>query len=120
MIVPDSQADLIRRLCEGSRTLAELLDVHLSSQGELLPHVYFGDVTRHFVRLMNSGTSADRVEASQIIRQLEASMSSDEHARELVVASFLENLLGSAGLEEIRAVLPPALRHAFEAVEGGA
>jgi hypothetical protein len=111
--LPESQAELVRQLCQSNRGLRTLFEEHLQDQGELLPHVYCGDVTRYFVALVDHGTKDHEAEAVEILGVLEAAMSGDDQVRELIAVSFLENLLGSANLDKIKALLPPRLRTAF-------
>jgi hypothetical protein len=89
-----------------SRFLAHLEHNNL----ELLPHLFFGDLTRFVV----SGFSDEperRGDAEKILVLLEEAMGSpDEAVQNLVSVSFCENLLGEKPLDAIRASMGPRLR----------
>lgn len=78
--------------------LKTLYDEHISEYDELLPHVFFGDLTRHVVALWSSaGTHPSagpaRSELQAILSDLEKGMESpDTDIQELIAVSFLENL----------------------------
>lgn len=71
--------------------LRPLLDSHLHDQfGQLLQHVFFGDVTRYVVEQLHS-SETDVVQ--RVLYFLNSAMeSSDARVKELVLASFLENI----------------------------
>jgi hypothetical protein len=110
---------LIRRIRDEIPGVNDLFKQHLKEQGELLPHVFFGDVTRFFLALVGRHDEAARAASTELMHALEEAMDGDEPVQELVVASFLENLLGDPMLDSIRQHLPPKLRRAFERVEQG-
>jgi hypothetical protein len=78
-------------------TLNLLLEEHTKDNlNENLPHVFFGDVTRHVLSLLFAGSS-DGLEAQRELRNilgyLENTYSAgDEELQELISVSFLENL----------------------------
>jgi hypothetical protein len=78
-------------------TLNLLLEEHVRDNlNEILPHVFFGDVTRHVLSLLfaesSDGLDTQR-ELRDILDYLEDTYSSgDEELRELISVSFLENL----------------------------
>ena len=62
-----------------------LLNDHLADNRELLPHVFFGDLTRYVL--------ADREDRVTLVQCLEDAMSSGKPAiEELVGVSFVENI----------------------------
>ena len=103
-------------LCWRFRELMPLLREHLDDYDTLLPHVLMGDITRWVVRLYQTEPSSS--DLRDVLVFLEESF---EHAtvedRELISASFLENLPreeteGAA----VRRLLGPALRAQLERV----
>ena len=78
--------------------LGELLSEHLQDNfGELLPHLYFGDVSRHLVQLVlrnnDQRPPAAKSELSDLLWELERAFADgDPQVDELLSVSFLENL----------------------------
>jgi hypothetical protein len=97
-------------------SLATLLEEHVHDNlGELLPHVFFGDLTRYILALLmtvNSGGGLEpRRELREMLSFLEESFSSGHpELQELIGTSFLENLprTGEDG-SEIRSMLGSTL-----------
>jgi hypothetical protein len=90
--------------------LMPVLQEHLADYDSLLPHVLMGDVTRWVVQrfLANAGDSTLR----QMLDMFEMAFEKAKfEERELLAASFLENLprAGEEGAG-IRAILGPALQ----------
>ena len=116
--------DFVRDLVRRFPATKAAFDQHLArNQAELLPHVFFGELTRWVVASLEMAPdSDDHKEAKKVLDYLEESMAGeDETVRELIVASFLENLpdRGKPG-GEIAERLGPALREAFVRQRGGA
>ena len=88
----------VKALAKRFPSLNSLLDEHIEDNfGETLPHVFFGDVTRHAVSLFRrvemGGDLGARKELRELLDVLEESfVAGDEPLRELIAASFLENL----------------------------
>jgi hypothetical protein len=100
--------DLLRTLSEVAPALGELRDQHVQEYGELLPHVLFGDVTRWL--LANHPQS-------EVLQALEAaSTSGDADTRELIAASFVENIKPGAEYADLRGALGPRLREMWNAM----
>jgi len=78
--------------------LRYIYDEHIEDYDELLPHVFFGDLTRYVVELYKSilKDTSDKGkwdELEKILTYLENGMSGkDEKVQELIAVSFLENL----------------------------
>ncbi|MBI2387938.1 MAG: hypothetical protein HYV14_18275 [Elusimicrobia bacterium] len=90
---------------------------HLEDNGEALPHVFLGDVTRFVIdsyRTTNTGL------LSRLLDFLERAVSSpDDKLQELVVVSFLENLhQAGEDYEGVKRLLGPNLRKNLSLVEG--
>lgn len=90
----------VRQLAELSPALATMLEEHLKDNfGEVLPHVFLGDVTRHIIAMAltaDSGSGlAVRRELKSVLERLESEYAAgNAEAQELIAASFLENLPG--------------------------
>lgn len=97
-------------------TLAPILQEHLDDYDGLLPHVLMADITRwvveHFRTVGQEGL------LREVLGFIEASFeAAQEHERELIIASFLENLprAGEEGAA-LRDRLGPALRQHLELI----
>jgi len=81
--------------------LQEAYAEHLKDYDELLPHVFMGDVTRVVV----SAASDNSVWLAPLMETLEHELESGpEPVRNVILASFIENLTGS--VPAIKALLP--------------
>jgi len=85
-----SDVTFCERLVGSFPELAPALDDHRRENGEILSHVFFGDFTRWFVSRYQAGdvTRLRRVSAWLD----EQDQTADDHVRDLILASFLENL----------------------------
>lgn len=91
--------DFIERLVERCPGLKPVLDEHVSDNfGEVLPHLFFGDLTRYAVsRFLEIEAGARHQHADLELRALltdmeDAYADGDEEIQELISVSFLENL----------------------------
>ena len=95
--------------------LGAILEEHIKDNlGEILPHVFFGDVARYTSSLFPAAPRGGlllRRELRDLLDYLEATYSSgDEELRELISVSFLENLPRPGELgAQIREMLGPNL-----------
>ena len=100
--------------------LSAALDEHLKDNfGELLPHVFFGDVTRRLVALSEDGSDLAHAELDRVLAFLEDRFDEgDEQIQELIAVSLLENLPrpGESGVG-IRRSLGPGLRAELDRLE---
>jgi hypothetical protein len=101
-----------------------MLDEHLKDNlGEILPHVFFGDLTRYVVSLCcaagsGSASSIEHRELDDILDMLEAEYAKgDDELQELISVSFLEHLPrpGERG-SEIRNMLGRRLSEQLAAI----
>jgi len=101
--------DLVRDLVASAPELNAVLLEHLADNDELLPHVLFGDVTRWLVA---------RGPDTAVLAVLERHMDTgDDEVQNVLVVSFLENLIGEPGWKAIRRALGPRLRSQLEMME---
>ena len=88
--------EFTRRMVRNVPELGPLLQAHEADYGDLLPHVFFGDLTR-FVTDLNAkagaGSKSSETVLVAILRELEEAVTARNiELRDLVIASFLENL----------------------------
>jgi hypothetical protein len=115
---------VVPRLVTEIPELCALYNEHLHDYGELLPHVFLGDVTRFVITAFECSINRQDMlrlcdGAMRILSLLERAMSSsDEKLQELVSVSFLENLNHtSKTYTQIRARLGPRLLKELQAYE---
>lgn len=107
---------VVDRLVNGFPSIRPLLEEHLTDNfGEVLPHLFLGDVTRYLTRLADAVNSpGGGVASAELDRMLAALdtefVNGDEEVRELLVVSFLENLARDRGAaQQLRPLLKPGL-----------
>jgi hypothetical protein len=109
---------LVDRVVAVVPALLGLLGKHRADNDELLPHVFFGDVTR-FVVSGFADHPEHREDAEGILALLEEAIGSPaEDVQNVASASFCENLIGEKPLEAIRAAMGPRLRAELAKYEG--
>ena len=93
--------DFIELLIAKFPTLEPIFNEHVSDNfGEVLPHLFFGDLTRYAISTflkIGSLTPAEGIEADRqfraLLNDLEEAFAADvEEIQELIAVSFLENL----------------------------
>ena len=110
-------ADFVTRLTSTSLELADVYREHIADQGELLPHVLMGEITR--LVIANAGREqADWL--STFLQQLEAGLvSGNDDIAELVAVSFVENLSGeNAVIQTLLPTMGEALRREVKSICG--
>ena len=90
---------------------------HLEDYDGLLEHVLMADLARYVIAEFRSGQIETVSTALEILES--AAVSFDERLRELVVASFLENLHQAQGdFARLRHLLGPVLQEQLDASQG--
>lgn len=111
----ESTIDLVDSLVAKFPTLEPVLREHLADNfGEVLPHLFFGDLTRYVVSEFVRTGGPGRVQP--MLDELELAFSAgDDEVAELIAVSFLENLPGpgEAG-GAVKDLLGPRLRSELE------
>ncbi len=104
---------LIDRLLEAIPDLRPVYEEHLSDNDGLLPHVFFGDVARFAIANAAAPTSTAAI--SHLLTTLDEALSdADAEVREVILASFVENLAGeAAALKQLKPKMGLNLRRAF-------
>ncbi len=95
---PRTAPDFVAWLVGRNADLAPILDDHLAGNGELLPHVFFGDVTRYASTLARGGADGDLLD--KLLTDLNDSLSEgtqNDDVDNLIRASFVENAQGVEG-----------------------
>jgi hypothetical protein len=115
-VIPIKSERFAKDLANRFAGLTPVLAEHMQDNfGALLPHVFFGDVTRWVVGLVTVSKAKEvlrnRLELTSILKYLEDTYASgDKELQELISVSFLE-LLPSPGESraEVRLMVGPAL-----------
>lgn len=113
--------NIVCRLLEEVPDVRGVYDDHLKDYDELLPHVFFGDLTRYVIGRFRIPSSALDSNVTRILDVLERAMTaSDSKLRELVSVSFLENLdQAGESYESVKKSLGPSLRRELLTYERG-
>jgi hypothetical protein len=115
-------ARFVRALVDSFPIFRSMFDEHVSDYGEILPHLFFGDLTAFCVQLLVNkddvvGTAGLR-QLREILDYLEnAYAQGGEDVEELISVSFLENF--HSGTEEgaqIRQMIGPHLRKQIDII----
>jgi hypothetical protein len=86
---PEAQT-LVTALVEAVPALGPVVEEHIESYGELLPHVLFGDLTRF---VLAAAAKGDETNVRTILDLLDTGMvSGDPDLVNLISASFVENV----------------------------
>jgi hypothetical protein len=101
--IPPSTITCVGKLLEQVPELRSVYDEHIHDNDELLPHMFFGDVTRYVVQQVHSGEMGPSTPVGRIFDSLERFMAfGDDQVKELVSVSFIENL---AAYDDVLTVL---------------
>jgi hypothetical protein len=116
--VAETTEQLMAELLRAIPELAPLYAEHVQdNRGEVLPHVLMGDVALFAVAA--SKDLGRLVSLQALLDFLGEHVNDNDDIRELVMASFLEGLLGEdAAQEAMKPLMPDSLRKAGEAVLG--
>ncbi len=116
-VINPIQASFVQLLVNHFPILQGMFDEHVADNfGELLPHLFFGDLTRYCIRLSCSkgsdGGAVDLHQLQDILDYLEIAYVEDsEVVGELIAVSFLEDLpRGNEDGSNIRQMVGPSLR----------
>ena len=119
----DHTVSFVRSMVERFPSLYGPLEGHIrDNYGEVLPHVFFGDVTRYVVSLLLAARSGSNLPRRRELRDIlnyleEAYASGDEEVRGLISVSFLENLPRSdESGAKLREMVGPNLRRQLQAI----
>jgi hypothetical protein len=111
-----AQDDLVLEVVRVAPSLESELEEHIADYGEILAHVFFGDVARFVVKNVSSSKIEDQAEAEAAIRVIEEAYARGEESQQNVIeASFIENLpvVGSIA-ETVRSRLLGSLLSLFD------
>ncbi len=100
-------------LLERVPELRTVYEEHIRDNDELLPHVWLGDVSRYIVQQVRSGETGPATSVERILSALDQWLAfGDEHVKELVSVSFVENLVEHDDvLESLKGLLGPNLEN---------
>ena len=119
-IVSQKTASLVRQIAARFPGLIPILEEHLKDNEEILPHVFFGDLTRYIESLHSMGeVTGSPAELSAILQCLEdAFATGDTELQELVSVSFLEHLpQATEPGAELRKMLGENMRRQLHVIE---
>jgi len=108
--------DFIRAMVARFPGLRPLLNEHRQDQdGELLPHLFFADLTRYLLSLLSdeSNVCAGR-DLREMLDYLDDAYGNGALLQELISVSFLENLQGED--PQMRLLLGPNLKRQMEVI----
>jgi len=113
----DPVTDFIIRLTSISSALTAVYRQHMADQGDLLPHVLMGEVTR--LVTVNIGSELPNW-LPEFLQQLEDGLvSRDSDIANLIAVSFVENLLGEdATIDALLPLMGEALRKEVKTICG--
>ena len=100
--------DLLRALKHAAPEIETLETEHVRTYDELLPHVFFGDLTRWMV--------ANHPQPNAISVMEDFFINGDEPTKNLIAASFVENIEPGADYDALRNALGPRLRKQWDAI----
>lgn len=111
-----STVECINRLLERVPEIRDMYDEHIQDNDEILPHVFLGDVTRFVVQQVRSGETGTLNHVARILDIFEQYMASgDDHVKELISVSFVENLAGHEdALAILKKLVGPNLENEFK------
>jgi len=91
---------------------------HLNANGTLLPHVLIGDVTRFVIA--EASKPSESTTLARLLDFLEEGLATGrEDVKELIVVSFVENLIGEReAIQSLKALMGPNLKKQVEAICG--
>ena len=110
----------INDLVKKNSILKKIYDEHIKNNDELLPHVFMGDLTRKIVELDQSirnkrAGGAEIMIIKNIMDDLERGLSSSSNeVKELIIASFIENLIDYKNKEYIKTYFGKVLLDEYE------
>ncbi|MBO9557064.1 MAG: hypothetical protein J7515_00580 [Caulobacter sp.] len=100
---------LVHLLARQVPSLAPLLTEHVATYDELLPHVFFGELTPWLIALKD-GAAADHAVLAATLSLLEDAWKvGDDSVRDVISISFIENLQGRGQLRAMQPHFGPAL-----------
>jgi hypothetical protein len=82
----------IQRLVAAEPALSDDLDEHLETYGELLPHVFMGELIDRLLEWIGSGQEPALARVRTVLAALEDEYGTDYEVDELIAASFVEDL----------------------------
>jgi hypothetical protein len=107
-------SSFIHKLLDAIPELVPVYKAHLTDNDELLPHVFMGDVTIFVIA--HSGNPSTRPVLQRLLGLFEDELAGeDDDAINVVLASFVENLLGEEeAARKLSPLMGPRLRAALD------
>ena len=116
-MVKDSEI-FVDNMLQQLPSLKTVYDEHIDKNDSLLPHVFMGDLTRFVIS--ESENVESRTTLTTLMRYLDDGLrTGSDEVKELIVVSFVENLLGEvAALRSLKPLMGPRLRSEVEQICG--
>jgi hypothetical protein len=110
--------DFVTSIVRAVPELAAVLAEHVADHGVVLPHVFMGDVAR-FV-LARALSPAEQNALRTVLYLMDDGLrNGSDDVKELVVVSFVENLIGEeSAVRTLRPLFKPALKAQVDAICG--
>jgi len=111
-----TNASFIEALLRRVPNLKPVYDEHLAANDTLLPHVFMGDVTRFAI--VEAEKPGSRGSLATLLGHFEDGLrTGSDEVRELIVVSFVENLMGeTTGLKALKPLMGPSLKTEVERI----
>lgn len=113
-----SPTEFVEEVLASVPELKEIYNEHITDHDVLLPHVFFGDVTRFAI------AEAEKEETSSALVRLLSVLElglvkENEQIAELIAVSFVENLCGEdAAMRSLKRLMGPKLTKELETICG--
>ncbi|WP_443750460.1 DUF7674 family protein [Asticcacaulis solisilvae] len=89
----EASQGLCKRVAQICPELSELFQEHVDYHEEILPHVFFGDVTRFVEECVKSDKDQDHQALRKLVEVIEQGLSEhDPDVDNLIYVSFIENV----------------------------
>lgn len=110
-----SNVELVEALCTASVALRESRRMHVKVYGDLLPHVFMGDVLRRIGQCFGAGARRARAEYGHeiegILAAIERGMSEgDRDTKNVIAISFTRDSELELFFDELRPMMGPCTR----------
>jgi hypothetical protein len=113
-----TNAEFVEDLVRTVPQLAQSFEEHLASNRALLPHVFMAEIARFTIAEVSTVPKVEELE-KLLIKLDQGLEDGSEEIKELIVVSFIENLIGeSDAIARLTPYLRPTLKAQVQAVCG--
>ncbi|MGR4862241.1 DUF7674 family protein [Caulobacter sp. LARHSG274] len=101
---------LVNNIVKNIPRFRNIFEEHINFYGELLPHIFFAELTSVIIDLVDGEISGTE-DVEMLMDNLEKELSfDDEESRNVIALSFIENLQGQGYLKGMKKLMGPRLR----------